>query len=199
MMNRFLLTLYLCVCLMGISLMSEAQTIRNGDFEKGRAGWKFRRGWSRDCSVARSGRCSAKYRTDRSRNTPIAWQDFHIDRSGFCQLTVWILTKLDDPPFWSDGEPTRTGLSAQLWNRTGKGRRVPLDLARQNVHRKGYRGQGGHQKWTKYVGRVAMGAGRWQIRLYTHAVRSRIKGRLRKIANAKGMAWVDDIELIRLR
>lgn len=161
----------------------------------------IRRGWKRVCNkkYAHRGRCAAQYSTNRGKTTPIAWQDFHIDRKGFCQLTVWIRTELRDPPFWRDGEPTRTGISAQLWNRTGKGPRVPLDLARQNVYRKGYRGQGGRKRWTKYVGRVAMAAGKWQIRLYMHPLRSRVGGRLRKIANAKGKVWVDDIKLIRLR
>ncbi len=187
------------ICIIGIVTTSEAQTIYNGNFEKGRSRWSFRKGWSLDCSVSRGGKCSARYRTNRSKSTPIATQKFHIDRSGFCQLTVWIRTDLKDPRFWKDGEPTRTGLSVQLWNRTGKGARVPLDLARQNVYRKGYRGQGGRQGWKKYVGRTSMAAGRWEVRLYMHPVRSRIDGVLTKIAHAKGTAWVDDIKLIRLR
>ncbi|WP_143301110.1 hypothetical protein [Candidatus Entotheonella palauensis] len=191
--------LSLLVCLMGIVPVLEAQTILNGDFENGKRHWSFRSGWSRDCKRVRFGRCSARYRTHRGRSTPIARQRFHIDRSGFCQLTVWMRTNLDDPPFWSDGEPTCTGLSVQLWNRTGRGPRVPLDLARQDVHRRGYRGQGGRRGWRKYVGRLAMPAGQWEVRLYMHAVRSRVGGRIRKIANAKGTAWVDGIELIRLR
>jgi hypothetical protein len=119
-----------------------------------------------------------------------------MEHAGFCQLTVWIRTNLQDPPFWSDGEPTRTGISVQLWNRTGDGRLVPLDLARQTVSLQGYRGQGGQKGWTKYVGRTSMAAGEWEVRLYMHPVRSHVDGRLRKIANAKGTAWVDDLELV---
>ncbi len=199
MIYRALSVLFCLTCLMGIVPALEAQTIRNGNFEQGGRYWSFRQGWSRDCTRARFGRCSARYRTNRSRSTPIARQRFHIDESGFCQLTVWMRTNLYDPPFWSDDEPTRTGLSVQLWNMTGEGLRVPLDLARQDVYRKGYRGQGGRRGWRKYVGRLSMAAGRWEVRLYMHPVRSRVDGRLRKIANAKGTAWVDGIKLIRLR
>lgn len=199
MMYRLLGALSLLICLMGSVSTLAAQGIRNGDFEDGEHYWSFRSGWSRDCTEARFGQCSARYRTYRGQSTPITRQRFDIDRSGFCQLTVWMRTDLDDPAFWSDGEPTRTGLSVQLWNRTGGGPRVPLDLARQPVHRQGYRGQGGTQGWTKYVGQVAMPAGQWEIRLYMHGVRSHVDGRLRKIANAQGTAWVDGIELIRLR
>lgn len=198
-MYRLLFTLSFLICLMGIAVASEAQTVMNGNFERGRRHWSFRKGWSLDCSESHRGKCSARYRTNRGKSTPIATQKFRIDRGGFCQLTVWIRTNLQDPPFWSDREPTRTGVSVQLWNRTGKGRRVPLDLAKQNVYRKGYRGQGGRRGWKKYVGRTSMAAGPWEVRLYMHPVRSRVGGRLRKIANAKGIAWVDDVKLIRLR
>lgn len=186
------------LCIMGIAPILQAQTIFNGGFEEGTRYWSFRSKWSRDYTRARFGRCSARYRTHRGRSTPIARQRFHIDQSGFCQLTVWIRTDLHDPPFWSDGEPTRTGVSVQLWNLTGQGPRVLLDLARQNVYLKGFRGQGGKRGWKKYVGRLPMAAGRWEVRLYMHPVRSRVGGRLRKIANAKGNAWVDGIKLIRL-
>lgn len=199
MMYRCLLTLSLCMGLMAAATMSDAQAIKNGGAEKGRSKWKLRRGWFVDCNHARKGKCSFAYKTNRSKNTPIAWQDFHIKKGGLCQLTVHIRSDLKDPPFWRDGEPTRTGVSVQLWNRTGRGALVPLDLARQNVYRKGYRGQGGRKKWTKYVGRVRMAAGNWQIRLYMHPVRSRVGGRIRKIANAKGRVWVDDIKLIELQ
>lgn len=170
MVYRSLSALSLLICLMGIVPALEAQTILNGSFEAGSRYWSFRQGWSRDCKRARFGRCSARYRTNKSRYTPIAKQRFHIDEAGFCQLTVWIRTNLKDRPFVK-GQPSRTGISVQLWNFTGQGHRVPLDLARQDVRRKGYRGQGGKQRWTKYVGRTPMAAGQWEVRLYVHPVR----------------------------
>ena len=176
-----------------------AQTILNGDFEDGMAPWSFRQGWSRTCDESMTGECSAHYLGQGGVRTPITTQRFHIAPSGFCQLTVWIKTELLDPAFWPDGEPTRTGISVQLWNRTGSGERVPLDLARQNVYEEGYRGQGGSQDWTKYVGQVAMNEGEWEVRLYMHPIRDRVNGVITKIANAEGEVWVDGVSLIRLR
>jgi hypothetical protein len=193
--------LRICLLLISLALIAPAtyaQTIFNTGFEDGATPWSFRQGWARDCTTSKTGRCSAHYQHRGDTRTPITTQRFRIDRGGFCQLTVWLRTELEDPPFWSDGEPTRTGLSVQLWNRTGTGPRVPLDLARKHVYTKGYRGQAGTQGWTKYVGRLSMAAGPWEVRLYMHPVRTRIQGRITKLTNAKGHAWVDDVELIRL-
>lgn len=190
---RSLCPLFFLICLIGLATTSGAHGILNGDFESGQYPWSFRRGWSLDCTQAHSGRCSAQYQTDRSKYTPIAKQRFHMGQAGFCQFTVWIRTNLQDAPFWSDGEPTRTGLSVQVWDLTGQRSNVPLDLARQDVYRQGYRGQAGRQGWTQYTGQIPMAAGDWEIRLYLHPVRSRVGGQLRWIDNAKGRAWVDDI------
>jgi len=184
---------------MGTVSTLEAQPLRNGGFENGSSNWSLRQGWALDCSQSHSGRCSARYETNTGVATPLARQNFQMPHSGFCQLSVWIRTELEDPPFWSDGEPTRTGISVQFWNHTGRGRLVPLDLARQNVRLDGYRGQAGRQGWTKYVGKIPMEEGPWEVKLYMHALRSHVDGRLRKIANAKGKAWVDDVEMISLR
>lgn len=199
MVHRSLCALSFLFFLVGVVSSSAAHGFLNGDFEDGGRHWSFRRGWSLDCDTSHSGRCSAQYQTNESKYTPIAKQRFEMDHPGFCEFTVWIRTDLQDPAFWSDGEPTRTGVSVQLWDFTGRRTDVPLDLARQHVYRNGYRGQGGEQGWTKYVGRTQMAAGDWEVRLYMHAVRSRVAGQLRKIANAKGSVWVDDIEMVELR
>jgi hypothetical protein len=171
------------------------------DFE-GDGGWSYRAGWERYCNESYNGNCSAMYQTNDSSSTPIAIQKFENKAEAVCEFSVWIRTELEDPPRHPDGTPTRTGVSVQLWDKTGSSPRVALDLDGRNVTKSGYRGQGGHQGWTNYKGQVKMAVGPWEIRLYMHPVRVNDPNKATKVTtvrNARGRAWVDYINVSRVK
>jgi hypothetical protein len=198
-MKKLLIT---CLIVLGCFVPpSFSQLLMNfgGDFENDGFEWRFNRGWDLDCEAgaALGGLCAAGYLTDESLWPSVSKNRFLLNDPSTCDFGAWLKTALEEDPFWPDGEPTRTGLTVQLWDYTGFFPVKVAQLGLQDPEVAGYFGQGGVQDWTFYVHEdIEMEAGRWETRIFMHGVRqTNDDGWLIKVRNPIGEGWVDDITL----